>query len=78
MKVAGHITDLIAEPVSVADETACITASMGAAVTARPVNDAASLVTSADRMMFEAKSRGLGQAALASDIGPRRLDRTMA
>lgn len=74
LKVAGNIIGLIAEPVSVAGETVCISASVGAAVTDRPVADAASLVTSADRMMFEAKSRGDGQAALASDIGPRRLD----
>ncbi len=74
LKVARHIVGLIAEPVSVAGETVCISASVGAAVTDRPVDDAASLVTSADRMMFEAKSRGHGQAALTSDIGPRRLD----
>ena len=78
LKVAGHVADLIAAPVSVAGETVCISASVGAAVTDRPVVDAASLVTSADRMMYEAKSRGHGQSALASDIGPARLDQPMA
>lgn len=74
LKVARHIVGLIAEPVSVAGETVCISTSVGAAVTDRPVDDAASLVTSAERMMFEAKSRGHGQAAPASDMGPHRLD----
>lgn len=74
LKVARHIIGLIAEPVSVAGDIVSISASVGAAVIDRPVANAASLVMSADKMMFEAKSRGHGHAALTSYIGPRRLD----
>jgi diguanylate cyclase (GGDEF)-like protein len=70
LKVARHIIGLVAKPISVVGETVAISASVGAAVTDRPVVDAASLVTTADRMMFEARSRGHGYAALASDAGP--------
>ena len=78
LKIARHIIDLIAEPVSVAGDTVTISASVGAAVIDRPVADVASLVTSADKMMLEAKSRSSGHAALASNIGPRRLDQPVA
>jgi diguanylate cyclase (GGDEF)-like protein len=78
LKVARHIAGLIAEPVSVAGEMISISASVGAAVIDRPVAEAASLVSSADRMMFEARSRGPGHAAMASNIGPRRLDQPVA
>jgi len=78
LKVARHIIGLVAQPISVAGETAAISASVGAAVTDQPLADAASLVASADRMMFEAKSYGHGRAALTSDIGPGSLEQPVA
>jgi len=70
LKVARHIIELVAEPIVVEGETVTISASIGAAVTDRPVADAGLLVTAADKMMFEAKSRGRGQAALTAVLDP--------
>ncbi len=73
LKVARHVVDRVAEPISVNGETVAVTASVGAAVADQPLAEAASLVASADRMMFEARSGGPGRAALASDINPGRV-----
>ena len=78
LKVARQIIARVSEPISTADEAIQISASIGAAVTDRPLPDVATLVTGADTMMFEAKSGGRGRAALTADIGRRRMDQPVA
>lgn len=65
LKVARHLIASLAEPFEAAGEPVRISASIGAAVTSNIVEDASSMVVRADRMMYEAKSRGRGRVALA-------------
>lgn len=66
LKVARHLIECLKEPfVSPAGEHVHISASIGAVVTARTVENGSSLVAEADRTMYEAKSLGRGRAALA-------------
>lgn len=65
LKVARHLIERLKEPFNVEGEAIHISASIGAVVTARTVEDATTLVAQADRTMYEAKSLGRGRAALA-------------
>jgi diguanylate cyclase (GGDEF)-like protein len=72
LKVANHIIGVLSEPYSFGRETVRISASIGAVVTGKPLDDVTDLVTRADAMMFEAKSRGRGQASLDKAFAPPR------
>jgi len=66
LKVAGHLLKRLEEPFGAdGGERVDISASIGAVVTARTVDNASALVADADRAMYEAKSLGRGRAALA-------------
>ncbi len=65
LKVALHLIERLKEPFDVDGERVHISASIGAVVTARTVDDASALVAQADRTMYGAKSLGRGRAALA-------------
>lgn len=65
LKVALHLIERLKQPFDVDGERVHISASIGAVVTARTVDDASALVAQADRAMYEAKSLGRGRAALA-------------
>jgi diguanylate cyclase (GGDEF)-like protein len=65
LKIAQNLIERLKEPFDVEGERVHISASIGAVVTARTVEDASALVTQADRAMYGAKSLGRGQAALA-------------
>jgi len=76
LKVARNLVDGMGEPFEVEGERVHISASIGAVVTDRAVEDASALVVQADRMMYEAKSLGRGRAVLAS--APARAKRREA
>jgi diguanylate cyclase (GGDEF)-like protein len=65
LKVALNLIERLKEPFDVDGECVHISASVGAVVTARTVEDASALVAQADRTMYKAKSLGHGRAALA-------------
>ncbi len=65
LKVARSLIARLKDPFEAGGERVSISASIGAVVTDRSVEDAAALVAQADRMMYKAKSLGRGRAALA-------------
>ncbi|UCH73568.1 MAG: GGDEF domain-containing protein [Rhodospirillales bacterium] len=66
LRVATNLIDRLAAPFEmVGGRRVKVSASIGAVVTDRTVEDAAELVVQADRAMYQAKSLGRGRAALA-------------
>jgi len=65
LKVALNLIKCLKKPFEVEGECVQVSASIGAVVTARTVEDASALVAQADRTMYEVKSLERGRAALA-------------
>ncbi len=66
--VAEHLIESLVEPIAVDRQHINISASIGAVVTDRKVDDSGDLLTQADRMMYRAKKQGTGGVALEDFI----------
>ncbi len=70
--VAEHLIESLVEPIAVDRQHITISASIGAVVTDRKVDDSGHLLTQADRMMYQAKKQGAGGVALENFIESSR------